>query len=53
MPIKQVIKNKELYGFKWGISGKIYSINKFGKKGAYNKAVKQAQAIFASGWKEK
>jgi len=51
MPIKEVKTNGKVIGYKWGNSGKVYTFAKYGKKKAYNKALKQAQAIYASGYK--
>jgi len=46
MPIKRCYVDGKP-GFKWGDSGKCYT-----GKGAYQKALAQAKAIFASGYKE-
>jgi len=51
MPVNKVYKSGKLYGYRWGQSGKVYSVKKYGQEGAYNRSEKQARAIFASGWK--
>lgn len=48
MPIKEVKKDKKVIGYQWGDSGKLYTIIKYGKKGAFSKAKKQGQAIHAN-----
>ena len=52
MPIRPIKSNGRVVGYRWGKSGKLYTISKHGKKGARDKAVKQAQAIHASGYKK-
>jgi len=52
MPIRKLIKNGKPYAYMWGWHGHTYLISKFGVKGAREKALKQAQAAHASGWKE-
>jgi hypothetical protein len=51
MPVKPVYRARRLYGYQWGGHGKLYTISKYGKTGAKKKAVIQAKAIFASGYK--
>lgn len=51
MPTKPIYRNGKLIGYRWGESGKLYPISKFGKKKAKAKADKQARAIYASGYK--
>jgi len=51
MPIYEIKKKGKLIGYKWGKTGKLYIIKKYGKKKAYNNALKQAQAIYAGGYK--
>ena len=38
-------KNKKLIGYRYGKKGKLYTLAKFGKEKAYEKARKQGQAI--------
>ena len=47
MPVHKATKNGKK-GFQWGTSGKVYT-----GPGAKAKAVKQARAIYASGYKKK
>jgi ATP-dependent DNA ligase len=50
MPTKPVRKNGRLIGYKWGNSGKLYTVSKYGKR-AKEHADRQASAIYASGYK--
>lgn len=50
MPIKLIMKNQKPYAYKWGGHGATYLVSKYGTKGAYNKAVKQAQAAHSAGY---
>jgi hypothetical protein len=51
MPTKPVYRKGKLIGYRWGKSGKLYLVSKYGKKKARNLANKQGQAIYASGYK--
>jgi len=51
MPIKEVTKQGKLIGYKWGRSGKLYLISRYGKRGAKKKALQQMKAIYAGGYK--
>lgn len=45
MPIMAIKKNRKLIGYKYGKSGKLYTLQKYGKESAYQKAREQGQAI--------
>jgi hypothetical protein len=50
MPVHPIRKRgrdgiTRLFGFQWGGHGKIYSIRRYGKKGAFGMAAKQGVAI--------
>jgi hypothetical protein len=49
-----IVKGRDKYGtfFRWGHQKKYY-VKEFGLVGAYKKATKQAQAIYASGYRKK
>jgi hypothetical protein len=47
MPVKKITL-KGLKGFRYGRSGKFYSVKKYGEKGAEEKAKKQGAAIHIS-----
>jgi hypothetical protein len=48
MPVHEVRKNGELIGYKYGSSGKLYTIAKYGRIRAKILAFKQASAIYHS-----
>ena len=50
MPTKPIYRKGKLIGYRWGSSGKLYSIDHYGKIIAKSLANKQGQAIHASGW---
>jgi hypothetical protein len=53
MPVRPVKKQQKVVGYKWGGSGKLYTVSKYGKAGAKAKSELQARAIYASGYKGK
>jgi len=52
MPMHKVKKKGKIIGYRWGSRGKLYTIAKFGKNKAYKKAVEQAKAVYAGGYKK-
>ncbi len=55
MPIHES-KDRDGYYFQWGNHGKKYYYNPYNQKSraiAYNKSLRQARAIYSSGYKEK
>lgn len=46
MPVRPVIKNGKIIGYRWGQSGKIYK-----GKNAKEKAAAQGRAAYADGYK--
>lgn len=50
MPIRLITRNKKPYAYTWGSHGAHYLISKYGVKGAYAKAVRQAQAAHSAGY---
>lgn len=53
MPIKEVKKQGKVVGYKYGNSGKLYLVSKFGKCKAKKMAEEQMKAMYASGYKNK
>jgi ATP-dependent DNA ligase len=51
MPTHPVYRKGNLIGYRWGHSGKLYKIAKYGKQKARQMSDLQARAIFASGYK--
>jgi len=51
MPIRLLYKNNKPWAYTWGYHGAKYTLAKYGVKGARVKAAKQAQAIFAGGYR--
>lgn len=49
MPIMEVRHGNRLIGYKYGVSGKLYTIITYGKAGAWKKARNQGIAIRMSG----
>jgi hypothetical protein len=48
MPVNRVNRSGNMYGFRWGNTGKVYSVRKYGEKGAYERSLRQGRAIQAS-----
>ena len=46
--INRVYRSGRLYGFKWGLAGKTYSVKKYGDNGAIARAEKQGRATYTS-----
>lgn len=53
MPTKPIKRKGKIIGYKWGNSGTIYRLSKYGVVGAKSMASKQGAAVYASGWKKK
>ena len=51
MPVHPVSRKGRVVGYRWGGSGKLYSISKYGSSRAKRLAAKQGRAIYASGYK--
>ena len=52
MPVRAITKNGKIIGYRWGKTGKLYTISKYGKRKAKTLSQKQAKAIYASGYKK-
>ena len=52
MPVRPITKNGKTIGYRWGKTGKLYTIKKYGKRKAKTLSQKQAKAIYASGYKK-
>jgi len=50
MPVHKVYRDGSLIGYRWGSSGKLYSIVKYGQLSAQGLAARQGQAIYSSGY---
>jgi len=48
VPVTRVYRSGRLYGYRWGLGGKVYSLSKHGSKGAIEKSEKQGRAIAGS-----
>ena len=48
MPVNKVYYNNVLFGYRWGDSGKVYTLAKYGVKRAKSSAATQGRAIKAS-----
>jgi hypothetical protein len=53
MPVRPVYRNRKVTGYRYGLSGTLYLVSKYGMRGARAKAQAQARAIFASGYKKR
>ena len=51
VPVHPVRRGGVVVGFKWGRSGKLYLVKKYGFRKARSLALRQARAIYASGYK--
>lgn len=45
MPVKLIYRKGRPYGYRWGGSGKLYTIREYGKTGAYEKSRRQGVAV--------
>jgi len=53
MPVRAVYRKGKKAGYRWGGHGKLYTCKEYGCEGAQDKAQKQGEAIYASGYKGK